>query len=110
MDAQHMAAAAAGGGMVQFLIEKQADVFNAMRFDLTQKQNNLAAKCSRIRQLQEDLSNGVINTLFADVMDECNQANIRELWKLLQAAESTLSFSPVVKNETSKGSNLILPY
>ena len=30
----------------------QMEVFNAIRFDLTQKQNLLAAKCARIRQLQ----------------------------------------------------------
>jgi hypothetical protein len=30
----------------------QMEVFNGIRFDLTQKQNMLAAKCARIRQLQ----------------------------------------------------------
>lgn len=105
-DAQHMAAAAAGGGIVQFLIDNQSTVFNGMRYDLTQKQNLLAAKCSRIRQLQEDLSTGSINTVFVEAVDEVHQAAIRELWELLQAAERVLSFSPVAKSDPTEGAQI----
>lgn len=61
-----LAAAAVGGGIVQFMIAHQNEVFNAIRFDLTTRQTALSAKCSRIRQLQEDLTviNNVSHALF----------------------------------------------
>lgn len=103
-DEFHMAAVAAGALSVQFLIERQGEVFNAIRFDLTQRQNALAAKCGRIRQLQEELTSGSgINTVFTDAIDEEGQSLIRELWKLLEAADKMVAFSPQAADSPQSG-------
>ena len=55
IDRQQMAAAAIGSTTTEYLLTNQINIFNQIREDLASKSNVLAAKCSRIRKIQEDL-------------------------------------------------------
>jgi hypothetical protein len=93
-DRLHMAAAAAGSATIEFVILHQSEVLNAVRFDLSQKQKILSDKCSRIRQIQEDLLIG-LNFVFVETIDLHKQNLVVKLFDLLAKPEKLVAFSPI---------------
>eukprot|EP01034_Spumella_vulgaris_P021734 gene21734-27787_t len=99
-----LAAAAAGSTCVEYMIVRQQEIFHATRNDLSIKQNHLAQKCSRIRELQESLSQIVYvpQDIHSTSEVDGEQAKlIFELFTLLEPAEKMLCFTPTA--DSGKG-------
>lgn len=77
-----MAAAASGGLIVSFLLTRQSEIFGPLRASLQRRQAVLAAKCGRIRELQQLVGRGLAG------LDECAVVTLtRDLWLVLASAQ-----------------------
>jgi hypothetical protein len=79
------------------MIIHQHEVFRSTRNDMAIKQNHLATKCSRIRALQETLSQIVYIPQDGSSPSELDVEQVKLIYELfapLEPAERMLSFTP----------------
>jgi hypothetical protein len=84
LDRAHMAAAAAGSAIVEFMLTHVDEILVPVQQDLKQIQTVLTGKCIRLRALQDMLSKGVNTSLLAD---DTHAAIMQDMWAQLRLAE-----------------------